>query len=99
MNNDLTWDTAPLYPSPSSPELTSSFEAGTSQVAAFRERYRTKVAELSAEALLEALRAYETLQETLAKPQLYAHLLFAADSESDENKRLSQKSSWLLRDV
>ena len=93
MNNDLTWDTTPLYPTPSSPELARSFEDGSSQVAAFRDRFRTKVADLSAKELLEALRFYETLQETLAKPQLYAHLLFAADSENDEYKRLSQKSS------
>ena len=93
MNSDLTWDTTPLYPSPSSPELVGAFEECTTQVAAFRDRYRTKVATLSAEAMLEALQSYETLQETLAKPQLYAHLLFAADSESDDNKKLSQKSS------
>ena len=92
MNSDLNWDTTPLYPSPSAPELTCAFEDATSQVAAFRERYRGKVAGLSAQDLLEALKGYEALQEALAKPQLYAHLLFAADSESDEHKRLSQKS-------
>jgi oligoendopeptidase F len=90
---DLTWDTTPLYPSPTSPELTSDFEQGATQVAAFRERYRGKVAGLSAAEILEALKSYEALEEKLAKPQLYAHLLFAADSESDDNKRLSQKSS------
>jgi oligoendopeptidase F len=93
MTTDLNWDTTPLYPSPSSPELTRSFEDNSSQVNAFRDRYRTKVAELSAEALLEALKEYEKLQETLAKPQLYSYLLFAADSENDDNKRLSQKAS------
>ena len=93
MTDELTWDTTPLYPSPTSAELTASFEAGTAEVAAFRERYRSKVAALSAEALFTALNEYETLQETLAKPQLYAHLLFAADSENDDYKRLSQKSS------
>jgi oligoendopeptidase F len=93
MSHDLTWDITPLYPSTTSPELADSFEQGTSQVAQFRERYREKVAGLSADGLLEALRAYEMLQEVLIKPQLYAHLLFAADSESDENKRLSQKSA------
>jgi oligoendopeptidase F len=93
MTTDLTWDTTPLYPSPSSPELTRTFEDNSSQVNAFRDRYRTKVAGLSAEALLQALKEYETLQETLAKPQLYSYLLFAADSENDENKRLSQKAS------
>ena len=92
MSDNLCWDTTPLYPSPSAPELNKAFESATSQVAAFRERYRGKVAELSAEGVLEALRSYETLQEELAVPQLYAHLLFAADSESDMHKRLSQKS-------
>ncbi|MBU5614843.1 M3 family oligoendopeptidase [Geomonas azotofigens] len=92
MSSDLNWDTTPLYPSPSAPELTKSFEDATAQVAGFRERYRGKVAGLSAEELLEALKSYEKLQEELAVPQLYSHLLFAADSESDLHKRLSQKS-------
>lgn len=92
MSSDLNWDTTPLYPSPSAPELTRAFEDATAQVAAFRERYRGKVAGLSAEPFLEALKEYEKLQEELAKPQLYSHLLFAADSESDQHKRLSQKS-------
>ncbi|WP_026840133.1 M3 family oligoendopeptidase [Citrifermentans bremense] len=92
MQSDLNWDTTPLYPAPSAPELARAFEEGTGQVAAFRERYRGKVAELDAEGLLEALKQYESLQEKLATPQLYAHLLFAADSENDEHKRLSQKA-------
>ncbi|QXE91130.1 M3 family oligoendopeptidase [Geomonas subterranea] len=92
MSSDLNWDTTPLYPSPSAPELTKAFDDATVQVAGFRERYRGKVAGLSAAALLEALQAYEKLQEELAVPQLYSHLLFAADSESDLHKRLSQKS-------
>ena len=93
MSQDLTWDTTPLYPSTTSPELAAAFEDGSAQVAAFRERYREKVAGLSAQGLLEALRSYESLQELLVKPQLYAHLLFAADSENDDYKRLSQKSA------
>jgi oligoendopeptidase F len=93
MTSDLTWDTTPLYPSPSSPELSRAFEEASAEVTAFRDRYRTKVAGLSAEALVEALREYEKLQEALAKPQLYSYLLFAADSENDDNKRLSQKAS------
>ena len=93
MNNELTWDTTPLYPSTSSPELARAFEESSAAVSDFRGQYREKVARLSAEGLLEALRRYESLQELLVKPQLYAHLLFAADSESEENKRLSQKSA------
>ena len=67
---------------------------GTAQVAAFRERYREKVAGLSAQARCwRRCATTRALQETLVKPQLYAHLLFAADSENDDNKRLSQKSA------
>jgi oligoendopeptidase F len=93
MSSDLTWDTTPIYPSTTSPELTGAFEQSGAQVTQFRDRYRGKVAELSAEGLLEALHTYEALDELLVKPQLYAHLLFAADSENDENKRLSQKAA------
>ncbi|MBJ6749318.1 M3 family oligoendopeptidase [Geomonas anaerohicana] len=92
MSSDLNWDTTPLYPSPSAPELTQAFEDATAHVAGFRERYRGKVTTLSAEELLEALQRYEKVQEELTVPQLYAHLLFAADSESDLHKRLSQKA-------
>ena len=35
----------------------------------------------------------EALEETLAKPQLYAYLLFAADSGDDTFKRLSQRAA------
>jgi len=93
MSQDLTWDTTPLYPSTTSPELAAAFKESSSRVTAFRERYREQVAGLSAPGLWEALRDYEALQELLVKPQLYAHLLFAANSEDDDNKRLSQKSA------
>ena len=55
--------------------------------------YRGRIAELSPEALLEALRYYEKLQEKLLKPQYYAHLLFAADSTADKAKKLSQQAA------
>jgi len=93
MNDPHQWDTSRLYPSPKSPELNADFDTAPAQVAEFRERYRGKVAYLSPEKFLEALKEYEALEERLAKPQLYAHLLFAADSEDLEHKRLSQKAS------
>jgi oligoendopeptidase F len=51
------------------------------------------VATLSPEELLLALQEYENLNELLACPQLYAHLLFAADSADDDIKRLSQRAA------
>ena len=96
MENDLNvllWDTGSLYPGPASRELEEDFAAAAAAAGTFRERYRGRVAELDAASLLQALIAYEALEELIVKPQLYAHLLFAADSEDDVNKRLSQKAA------
>ena len=90
---DLLWNTAPLYTGPESPDLEGDFEAAASGANGFRERYRGRVAELDAVELLQALTEYEELEELIVKPQLYAHLLFAADSENDINKRLSQRAA------
>ena len=90
---NLLWNTTKLYPAPDSPELESDFDLAAAQAKTFRERYRGRVAELDGNALLAALRNYEALEELIVKPQLYAHLLFAADSENDGNKRLSQRAA------
>ena len=89
----LSWDTAPLYPSPDSPELQMDFSIAAEQVEAFRGRYQGKTAGLDHAAMLEALLEFEALSERVTKPQMYAHLLFAADSEDDANKSLSQKAA------
>lgn len=96
MTADITtmlWDTAPLYRSPDAPELEADLAKGASEAKAFRDRYLGKVSSLDATGLRDALRCYETLSELLVKPQLYAHLLFAADSDSDANKMLSQRTA------
>ena len=89
----MLWDTTPLYRSPDAPELEADLAKGASEAKAFRDRYLGKVSSLDATGLRDALRCYETLSELLVKPQLYAHLLFAADSDSDANKMLSQRTA------
>ena len=92
-NPESRWDLTPLYPSPDAPELTAGLDEAKRQAAAFRTDYSGKVAELDAAGLLEALRRYESLSELIAKPQLYAHLLFASDSGDDTAKCLSQQTA------
>ncbi len=87
------WDTSLLYQSPDSAELEHAFSSGLTEAAAFRERYLGKVALLDVKALLTAMKEFESLQETLVKPQLYAYLCFAADSSNAANQRLSQQAS------
>jgi len=89
----LLWDTTPLYPSPASAELEVDFVAAATEAEHFRRDYLGKTAELDAAGLLQAIIAYEILQERVGKPQMYAHLLFAADSEDDTNKALSQRAA------
>lgn len=89
----LTWNTNRLYPGPESAELEHDFKAAAAGAEEFRAHYRGKTASLDAAGLLEALKEYEHLEELIVKPQLYAHLLFAADSENETNKRLSQRAA------
>ena len=96
MTADITtmlWDTDPLYRSPDAPELEADLAQGASEAKAFRDLYLGKVSTLDAAGLRDAFRRYEALSELLVKPQLYAHLLFAADSDSDANKMLSQRTA------
>jgi oligoendopeptidase F len=90
---NLYWDTIRLYPSPVSSELEEDFTTAAAQAELFRQTYLGKTADLDAAGLKTALVTYETLQEKIGKPQMYAHLLFAADSEDDTNKTLSQRAS------
>jgi len=89
----MLWDTTRLYESPDSNKLEADFTVGSSEAAAFRANYQGKVAALDVAGLLEALTTYEALEELLVKPQLYAHLLFAADSGDIAVKRLSQRAA------
>jgi oligoendopeptidase F len=90
---NMLWDTTRLYPSPRAEELERDILNASTQAGAFREKFFGKVASLDASGLREAISEYETLQELIAKPQLYAYLLFAADSEEGVHKKLSQRTA------
>jgi len=92
-NTNLLWDTSRLYPGPASAELERDLESAGEQTKAFREAYLGKVAGLDSAGLLTALTSYESLEELIVKPQIYAQLLFSGDSRDDVNKRLSQKAA------
>ena len=87
------WDTNHLYPSPQSAELELDFTAIAELTRLFRERYFGEVGRLDAVGLRAALSDYESLQEHATRLQCYAHLLFAADSEDELVKRLSQRAA------
>lgn len=86
------WNTSLLYPSPAAPELEADFAKAAAMTDGFRTKYSGQVAGLNANQLREALVEVERLQEVLVKPQTFAYLLFAADSEDTANKKLSQRA-------
>ncbi|HEY3307389.1 MAG TPA: M3 family oligoendopeptidase [Desulfuromonadaceae bacterium] len=91
--NELTWNTALLYPAPDSPELEADLKALEGLADDFRNHYFEKTASLDDTAILSAIREYEALQVQIAKPFCYAHLLFASDSGNEINRALSQRCS------
>jgi oligoendopeptidase F len=93
--NDLTWNTALLYPAPDSPQLESDLASFETLAADFRDRYFEKIAALDATAILSAVREYECLQVHMTKAFCYAHLLFADDSGNETYLALAQCCSEL----
>ena len=87
-----SWNLAALF-SGTEEDFSAALAATHKCAGEFAGQYRGKVAGMSAEELLTALREYEELQEKLLKPQYYAHLLFAADSTAESAKKLSQQAA------
>lgn len=86
------WDLTLLYSSSRSHKLKTDLSSAETRAARFRKKYYGKVATLSVDQLETALHEFEGLQESIVRPQSYAYLLFAADSEKIENKKLSQQA-------
>ena len=78
------WNLADLYPGMDSPELQEDFQAAEREAKAFASRYKGKLASLSAVALVEAIRAYESQDERYSRIMTYAGLLYASDQLNAE---------------
>jgi oligoendopeptidase F len=86
------WDMTPLYTSMTARELESDFSSVVTMTDLFRKKYFGNVAMLDVIQLKSALVELECIQEALVKPQTYAYLIFAANSEDIETKKLSQRA-------
>lgn len=94
-SDNLTWNTALLYPAPDSQQLETDLGSFETLANEFRNRYFEKIAELDASAILCAVLEYERLQVHMTKAFCYAHLLFADDSGNKTYLALSQRCSEL----
>jgi oligoendopeptidase F len=87
MNPDdaaLRWNLDDLFSSAEDPKLEQTLTQAKARADAFAAQYRGKVAGLSPSQLATALAEYEALMDLAYRPQLYASLLFSAQT-SDAN--------------
>ncbi len=84
------WDLSALYDGPDSPGLEADLKAADAAARAFGERYQGKLAELTGEALGEAVAEYERLNEILHRVLSYAQLLYALNISDSERGRFHQ---------
>ncbi len=73
------WDLTDMYPSPKDAAVKKDVASLTKNAAAFAKKYQGKLAALDGDALAEAIRTYEKMQDTLGKLGSYAQLLYAGD--------------------
>jgi len=91
-NSQSGWNLAALFAG-TAEEFAAELATAQKCAGEFGAQYRGKIAALSPQQLLTAIREYENLQERFLKPQCYAHLLFAADSTAESAKKLSQQAA------
>jgi oligoendopeptidase F len=98
-NDAQRWNLADLYASPADVRLRDDLGRARSEGDAFAQKYRGKVAGMSAPALAEALRAYEALVDLAYRPQLYASLLFSCQTDDEPAQALMAQTREATTDA
>lgn len=88
----LRWSLEDLYASADDSRLGDELARAAGMAAEFAKHYRGKVAQLPAAELLDALHAYEALLETAYRPQLFAQLLFAGQTDDPKAQALLNRT-------
>jgi oligoendopeptidase F len=88
----VRWNLQDLYPDPPESGIERDLDAAEAAATSFAERYRGRVAALSAADLAEAIDALESLLEAPARAGAYASLRFAADTSAAANGALLQRT-------
>jgi oligoendopeptidase F len=86
----VRWDLSHLYASPDDPGIEGDLDGAHAAAVAFAERYRGRVAALSAVELARAVDELEALQEPAARAGSFAGLVFAADTLTPRHGALLQ---------
>jgi oligoendopeptidase F len=84
------WDLRDLYLRPDDPRLADDLDTAEANARAFESAHAGRLASLSGDALAEALRDYERIEEVLGRVMSYAQLLFSGDAQNAGNGRFYQ---------
>jgi len=89
-----TWDLSDLYASADDPRLETDMDAVRTQARTFETQFRNTIArsDLDAGHLRQAQDVYEALLRAQYRPQAYAMLLFATNTQDPERGALLQKT-------
>jgi oligoendopeptidase F len=93
------WDLGDLYPAVDSPRIGADLATASEDAQTFRQRYQGRLADLSSEALGEAISEYERLNERLGRLLSYAQLRYTADVSDPERGRFYQDLQERVTDI
>jgi oligoendopeptidase F len=88
---NVIWDLSPLYAGVDDPAIEADMRRLESQVDAFVQNYRARVAELTAAELNEAMQAQEALHDLHGRISSFASLLYSTDTADPKHGALVQK--------
>ena len=93
------WDLSAFYNSLDDGAITNDISRAESISKSFEKQYDGKVYSLSADALAEAIKTYESLEDLLGKLGSYAQLVYAKDMATPKNTQFYQNISEKLTDI
>lgn len=99
MTDPLRWNLADLYDGPADPQLAVDLVASQDLAQAFARKYRGRLALMSPPEVAEALGEYEALMDRAYRPQLYASLLFAGQTDDAAAQALLNRTRQATTEV
>ncbi len=83
--NTPTWNLADFYSSISDQKIASDLQKIATKTAEFSKKFETKISELNAKKLAEAISQYEEISELIGKISSYSYLIYASDLSDEKN--------------
>ena len=87
----VEWNLSDLYDGPADPRIESELDEASAAATSFRERFRGRLGELSAEELNDAVVELERIKSISTRVETYSRLRLAADSSDQARGALAQR--------